>query len=48
MDSVTAMDRDPNDKSRRQRTKSWLIAIGLALLVVIFYAATIVRFGFRI
>ena len=36
------------EEVRRQRLRSLVIAVGLALLVVLFYLATIVRLGGKI
>jgi hypothetical protein len=36
---------DPQERRRRQRTRSIAIAVALGLLVLLFYAATIVRLG---
>lgn len=43
---AVTQDLDDNTKrSKRQRLRSLAIALGLGFLVVLFYAATIVRMG---
>ena len=38
-------DQGEHERQRRQRMRSIAIAIALGLLVILFYAATIVRLG---
>lgn len=42
---TTRRPTDDADPARRQRSRSLAIAWGLGILVLIFYAATIVRLG---
>ena len=42
---MSGMDEDEKERQRRQRMRSIAIALALAALVVLFYAATIVRMG---
>jgi hypothetical protein len=43
--SVTDGNDDEQKRFKRQRVRSVAIALGLAFLVLLFYAATIVRMG---
>ncbi len=44
-DDKPASAQDAADQARRQRMRSIAIAVCLGLLVIMFYAATIVRLG---
>lgn len=44
-ESTTNDLNEPLEDLRRQRLRSLVIAVGLGLLVVLFYLATIVRLG---
>jgi hypothetical protein len=47
-EQVTAVAHDADEEAkrrRRQRLRSMAIALGLGFLVILFYAATIVRMG---
>lgn len=42
---VAVVDNEEQARRRRQKLRSLAIALGLGFLVVLFYAATIVRMG---
>jgi len=42
---MTGEDKGEEQRAQKQRTRSIGIALGLALLVVLFYVATLVRLG---
>ncbi len=42
---MTGEDKSEEQRAQKQRTRSIGIALGLALLVVLFYVATLVRLG---
>lgn len=42
---MAVTDNEDETRRRRQRLRSLAIALGLGFLVVLFYAATIVRMG---
>lgn len=42
---MTGEDKNEEQRAQKQRTRSIGIALGLALLVVLFYVATLVRLG---